>query len=211
MGVVFSSLFQVDFIKFTGFLYAGMIPWNFISNVVVQSGSAYISNEGLIKKIYVPKIIFPLSVVATVFMDAILSLGVLLFIIMIIGGSIAWTILFVPIALMILLVFGIGISLIVSISTVFYRDLQYILVIGMQGLFYLTPVIYIKDTLPDALAFLISLNPITSLIEIFRMPLSPRVLPTLSLVTIAILSALSTLALGVFIFLRQEKKIIFRL
>jgi len=211
MGLVFSSLFKEDFLKFTAFLFAGMIPWNFINNVVNQSGSAYINYEGLIKKIYIPKVIFPLSIVITLFLDALLSFAVLLSLIVILGGNISWVIFFVPVAFVILLVFALGVSFIVSVSTVFYRDLQYVLTIFMQGLFYLTPVLYIKDMIPSSLAVLISLNPLTPLIEIFRFPISYRVMPSYFTLCIAIAISLSTLILGLVLFLRLEKKIVFRL
>lgn len=211
MGIVFSALFKEDLFQFTAFLFAGMIPWNFINGVVSQSGSAYIANEGLIKKIYVPKIVFPLSIVVTLFIDAILSLAVLVFFIIILGGKIAWVIFFVPIALIFLLIFAVGIGLIVAIANVFYRDLQYILTVVMQGLFYLTPVLYIKDKVPSALSVLVSLNPLTPLIEIFRAPISYRLMPGNYTLSIAIIISIGTFAIGIWLFLRQEKKIIFRL
>lgn len=211
MGIVFSSLFKQDLFQFTAFLFAGMIPWNFINGVVSQSGSAYISNEGLIKKIYIPKIILPLSIVATLFLDAILSFAVLLFLIIILGGKVSWVIFFVPIALFFLLIFAVGVSLIVAITNVFYRDLQYILTILMQGIFYLTPVLYVKDTIPNSLAILVSLNPLTPLIDMFRIPISYRVMPEYHIIFLAVIISFGTLAFGGWIFLRQEKKIIFRI
>lgn len=211
MGLVFSSLFKQDFIKFTAFLYAGMIPWNLINNVVNQSGFAFTSNEALIKKIYVPKIVFPISTVLTLFVDALLSLAVLVFLIIALGGNISWAIFFCALALVIILIFALGIGLIISVATVFYRDLQHILSILMQGLFFLTPVLYIKDTVPKSFAILVSLNPITPLIEIFRTPVSYRILPSIDTVMIATLISFSTLALGLIVFIGQEKKIVFRL
>lgn len=211
IGIVFSSIFKVDFIKFTGFLYAGMIPWNFMNNIVAQSGSAFINNEGLIKKIYIPKIIFPICIVTTLFIDALISFMVLVLLIIIMSGEISWTIIFMPIGFLVLLLFGVGISLIVSVATVFYRDLQYILTILMQGIFYLTPVIYVRDLMPSRLNLIIDFNPLSLLIEVFRSPLSPRVFPSVSTTFLAFVIAVTTLVVGIFIFQQQEKKIVFRL
>lgn len=211
MGLVFSSLFDEDFLKFTAFLFAGMIPWNFISGVVNQSGFAFIGNEGLIRKIYIPKIVFPLSIVIPLFVDALISFAVLISLIIILGGNISWVIFFVPVAFMLLFIFALGVSFIVSISAVFFRDLQYVLTIFMQGLFYLTPVLYIKDKMPSGLAVLISLNPLTPLIEIFRSPISYRLLPNYSTLFIAIIISFGTLMLGFGVFQYLEKRIVFRL
>lgn len=211
MGLIFSSLFKEDILKYTAFLFAGMIPWNFINNVVNQTGFAYINNEGLIKKIYIPKLIFPVSIVIILFVDTLLSFLVLFLLIIILGGKISWVFLFTPIALLILFIFALGISLIISILAVFFRDLQYILTVVMQGLFFLTPVIYIKDTLPNSLDLLISLNPLTPFIEIFRLPISYRLMPDYSTLFIAISISLVTFIMGLTLFLSREKKIVFRL
>src|SRR3990172_2110847 len=69
MAVVFATLFKSDLRTFTVFLFAGMIPWNFFSSVVTQSGTSFINNEGLIKKIYLPKIVFPLSITFALLID----------------------------------------------------------------------------------------------------------------------------------------------
>jgi ABC-type polysaccharide/polyol phosphate export permease len=73
MAVVFSTLFKADLKTFAVFLFAGMIPWNFFSSVVTQSGTAFINNESLIKKIYLPKAIFPLSIAFALLVDSLLS------------------------------------------------------------------------------------------------------------------------------------------
>jgi len=211
MGLVFSSLFKEDLIKFTAFLFAGMIPWNLINNVVNQSGFAFTSNEALIKKIYVPKIVFPISIVLTISVDALLSFAVLVFLIIVLGGNISWAIFFSFLALIIILIFSLGIGLIVSVATVFYRDLQHILSILMQGLFFLTPVLYIKDTVPKSFAILVSLNPISPLVEIFRTPISYRILPSNEILLMSIIISFCTLALGLIIFISQEKKLVYRL
>jgi ABC-type polysaccharide/polyol phosphate export permease len=165
----------------------------------------------LIKKIYIPKIIFPISVVLTLFIDLLLSLAILVFLIIVLGGNISWVIFFIPIVLILLFIFAMGICLIVSVATVFYRDLQYILGIAMQGLFFLTPVLYVKDTVPKSLAALVSLNPLTPLIDAFRAPISHRIFPSFDTLLIAIVISFGTFALGLIVFLHQEKKIIFRL
>jgi ABC-type polysaccharide/polyol phosphate export permease len=188
-----------------------MIPWNFVNNVVNQSGFSYINNEALIKKIYIPKIIFPISIILNLFVDMLLSLAVLIFLIIVLGGNISWVIFYVAIALILLFIFALGIGLIVSVATVFYRDLQYVLSIAMQGLFYITPVLYVKDTIPKNLAMLVSINPMSPLIDIFRSPISYRLPPSNDTLLMAILVSFSTFAIGLSIFINQEKKIIFRL
>jgi ABC-type polysaccharide/polyol phosphate export permease len=211
MAFVFATLFNADLKTFTVFLFAGMIPWNFFSAVVTQSGNAFISNEGLIKKIYLPKGIFPLSIAAALLIDNVLSFLALFVIIIIIGGSLSWAALFIPVAYLMLFFFTLGVGLIMSVATVFFRDLQHIILIVVQGLFFVTPILYSQDRLTGKVAWLVDLNPLVPFIELFRAPLSLASLPSSSAILQAMLLSLSAMAIGLFVFLRQEKKIVFRL
>jgi ABC-type polysaccharide/polyol phosphate export permease len=211
MAIVFSTLFKVDLKTFAIFLFAGMIPWGFFSSVVGQSGGAFINNEGLIKKIYLPKIIFPLSIACALLIDCLLSFIALLIIILLIGGTLSWAMLFLPISFALLFVFAVGCSLIVSVATVFFRDLQYVIVVALQGLFFLTPILYKQDLLLGKVSWLVKLNPVTPFIALFRTSIIDSALPTAELFLHATAIAFATMGLGLFIFLRQEKKIVFRL
>lgn len=211
MALVFSQLFKVDLRIYAITLFAGMIPWNFFSSVVNQSTTAYINNEGLIKKIYIPKIIFPLSISCGLLIDAILSFFALFIIIIALGGSISWALLFLPVSFLLIFIFAFGIALIISIATVYFRDLQHIVLIFLQGLFFLTPVLYKPDSLGSKLAWLIDINPVTPFIALFRQPLTDSIFPTWELVLRSSLIALIAISLGLFIYVRLQKKIIFRL
>jgi ABC-type polysaccharide/polyol phosphate export permease len=211
MALVFSGIFKADLKTFAIFLFAGMIPWNFLNSVVIQSGSSFINNEGLIKKIYVPKFVFPLSVTLSVLVDSILSFFVLFALILLIGGQISWSILVLPFAYLILFFFSLGLGLIFAIVTVFFRDLQHVTIIAMQGLFFLTPIFYKKDAIIGSGSLLISLNPIVPFIDLFRAPLFDASLPSLETLLLASMISFFTFSLGMIVFFSQHKKIVFRL
>lgn len=211
MAVVFSTLFKTELRTFAVFLFAGMIPWTFFNSVVVQAGAAFINNEGLIKKIYLPKLIFPLSICFALLIDSALSFIALFSIVLVAGGSLTWTTLFIPVSFFLLFLFSLGIALIMSILTVFFRDLQHVVVIAMQGLFFLSPILYQKDLLSGSIGWIVALNPFNPFIELFRAPLYEATLPSANTLTQAACFAFISMACGLFIFSRQEKKIIFRL
>lgn len=211
MAAVFSVLFKADLKTFTVFLFAGMIPWSFFNSVVTQSCTSLINNEGLIKKIYLPKIIFPLSLASALLIDSMLSFVVLLLIIVVIGGSVSSAIMFIPVAYILVFLFSVGIGLMISVATVFFRDLQHIILIAMQGLFFLTPVLYNRDALAGMVAWLVGLNPVVPFIELFRFPLYLTTVPSANVVVPAILISLFTMSIGLFVFLRYEREIVFRL
>lgn len=211
MALVFSGLYKSDLKTFALFLFAGMIPWSFFSAVVTQSGLAFINNEGLIKKIYLPKAIFPLSVALASLIDSALSFAALFLIIIALGGSLSWALLFLPISYALLFIFAVGFGLTMSIATVFFRDLQYVIIIAMQGLFFLTPILYKTDSLAGKVALLVELNPVTPFIALFRAPLIEGVLPSGGVILQAIIIAACSMFVGLFVFLREEKNIVFRL
>ena len=211
MAVVFANLFKTDYRSFAVFLFAGMIPWNFFNAVVTQSGMALINNEGLIKKIYLPKVLFPLSITIALLIDSLLSFAALFILMLALGVSFSWSILFLSISFSLLFMFAIGCGLMISIATLFLRDLQYVISIIMQGLFFLTPILYQRDALSGKTAWLIQLNPVTVFIMLFRAPLVDGTLPGAEVILRAAIIALISITLGLFIFLQQEKKIVFRL
>jgi ABC-type polysaccharide/polyol phosphate export permease len=211
MAVVFSTLFKADLKTFAVFLFAGMIPWNFFSSVVTQTGTAFINNEGIIKKIYLPKVIFPLSIAFALLIDSLLSFAALFLIILLLGGSLSWSFLFLPVSFALLFLFAMGFGLIMSIVTVFFRDLQHVILIAMQGLFFLTPILYKHDALAGKVAWLVKLNPVTPFIALFRVPIIDATIPDTTNLVWAASIAVAAMAAGLFVFLRQEKNIVFRL
>jgi ABC-type polysaccharide/polyol phosphate export permease len=211
MAIVFSSLFKADLKTFTISLFAAMIPWNFFSSVVMQSGTTFINNEGLIKKIYIPKLIFPFSIALALLIDSLLSFVALFAVILVIGGTLSWSLLFLPIGFALLFLFAMGIGIIMSIATVFFRDLQHIILIALQGLFLLTPILYKHDDLNGKIAWLVGMNPVTPFIALFRLPLIEGALPSVAVISQTVAISVSAMAVGLFIFIRQEKNIVFRL
>lgn len=210
-AVVFATLFKLDLSTYAVFLFAGMVPWNFFSMTVTQSCTAFIHNEGLIKKIYLPKIVFPLSQAIGMAVDSFLALMALFVLVIPFGAPLTPALLFLPVTYVLLFTFTFGVALIVSVATVFFRDLQYVISVVMQAWFFLTPVMYRHDALAGKVAAVVALNPMVAFIELFRAPLYLGQWPSLQAVGVAAVTALCTLALGLLILLRQEKHIVFRL
>ena len=211
MAIVFSALFKQDITIFALTLFAGMIPWNFLNSVVTQSCGAFLNNEGLIKKVYLPKVIFPSSIVAALLIDSLLSFFVLFIVILILGGTFSWALIFLPFSFLLLFFFALGLALIMSIATVFFRDLKHVIILMMQALFFLSPILYKPEALGGHLAYLVSLNPVTPFIALFRIPLVDGTFPPAGILLHAVCITGVSMALGSLIFTREEKKIIFRL
>lgn len=210
-AIVFSSLFKADIKNYAIFLFSGIIPWNFFSLIVTQSSGVYVNNESIIKKIYIPKILFPLSLSIGMLVDSMFSFIALFLIAGMIGSVYSLSLFFLPMSYLLLFLFSFGLALIVSVITVYFRDLQHVIVIMMQAWFFLTPVMYKNRDISGIASYFMHLNPLVPFIDLFRSPLYLGVLPPLSSIyTSAAFSVVSIVA-GLVVYLMNEKKIIFRL
>jgi ABC-2 type transport system permease protein/lipopolysaccharide transport system permease protein len=210
-AVVFSTIFKMDLKTYAIFLFAGMIPFTFFSTAVTQSGQSLIGNESLIKRVYIPKLLFPLGISVALLIDSILAASGLFVIILAIGGNLTIALLFIPISYILLFFFTFGIALVMTISTVYFRDLQHVVGIIMQALLFLTPVFYKPESLQGKVAWLITLNPLTQFVELFRTPIYLGVFPEVLMVLKAVFLSLLSLAVGLWFFRRHEHRVTFRL
>ena len=210
-AIVFSTIFKLDLVTYSIYLFAGMVPWTFFSTSTTQACGALIGNEGLIKKIYLPKIIFPLSVCVGNLIDSLLAFVSLFLLVLGFGGVLSWALLFIPVAFALLFVFTLGISLALSTVTVYFRDVQYMVGILLQAVFFLTPIIYKREGLSGTAANLVALNPLLHFIDLFRLPLHQGILPSATTLLTAVALSGVSIGVGLLIFTRQEKKIVYRL
>lgn len=210
-AIVFSTIFKMDLKTYAIFLFAGMIPFTFFSTSVTQSGQSLIGNEGLIKKVYIPKLIFPLGISVALLIDSVLAASALFIIILVIGGNLTLALFFIPVGYLLLFLFSFGIALMMAVSTVYFRDLQHVVGICMQALLFLTPVFYKPEALQGKVAWVIMLNPLTQFVELFRMPIYLGVFPEASTVLKAGLLSVLSLVFGLWFFRRHEHRVAFRL
>ena len=155
-------------IPYPVFTFAALVPWSFFSNAVVTSAPSVLLNSSLIKKIAVPREVFPLSAVATALFDLMMSGLVLAGLMVFYSVSVGWALLWLPLllALTALLAFAVGIFL-ASIGT-FKRDLVMAAPFLMQFWLFASPIIYPLSEVPEKWRALYMLNPVVGLIEGFR-------------------------------------------
>lgn len=210
-AIVFSTVFKMDLKTFAVFLFAGMIPFNYFSTAVSQCAISITGNEGLIKKIYIPKLIFTLSTSLGLFIDCILTSATLLILIFVIGGKLSWPLFFLPFSFLLLFMFSLGLSMIVAVVTVYFRDLQHVLGIVLQALFFLTPILYKPEALAGKIAFLVALNPVVPFIDLFRAPIYLGTLPSNGTLLLSLTYTFISMVGGFLFFMKYERKLVFRL
>ena len=149
-------------------VFAGIVPWNLLSNIIGQASNSLVSNAGLIGKVYFPRLIVPLSVIAVTLVDAAISL-VLLFATMAWFGFVPdWRILLLPIFIVFAVLVGLGPALWLSALNVKYRDFQHIAAFALQFGIYVSPVGFSSTAVPEQWRLLYSLNPAVGVIDGFR-------------------------------------------
>jgi ABC-type polysaccharide/polyol phosphate export permease len=171
-----------------------------------------IANEGLIKKIYLPKIIFPLSVSIALLIDAIYAFIALFMIMVLLGADLSYSLITIPLAYLLLFSFSLGIGLILSVYSVFLRDVQHITPIIIQALFFLSPILYPSDRFASGpLGFIINFTPIVPFIDLFRNPLYHSSFPSLETYALASFFSITSLLIGFYVMERYKREISFKL
>lgn len=210
-SIVFSMIMKWSLKSFAIFLFSGLVPWILFSNCLAQGAQALLNNEGLIKKVYVPKQVFVVSVTAGILIDAIFSAVALFLMALAIGAPLSWSLIILPINFLLLFLFSLGLALSLSVATVYFRDLPNIIGVLLQMGYYLTPIIYPISMVPEKYRWIFNLNPMTGFVEIFRMPIHEGILASMDSYLLVALLAIVSFVFGVFIFRRYDKYIVFRL
>ena len=208
LSVVFSNLFKFDVENFPLYLLSGQVVFTFFSDSTTSSMTAIINNASLIKKIYVPKYLFVLSRVFSSFINLMASFTALLLVMVATRAELHWTVLFVPVPMLLLVGFCLGIGLILSAITVKFRDIMHLYSVFVTALMYLTPVIYPMSILPEWLYPIVRLNPITNILLMFRDVMLYDNFPNLSSILIATIESLAALGIGVYVFYKKQDEFI---
>lgn len=195
------------------FLFAGLLPWLFLSGALLDSTITLIDNGPLLKKVVCPPEVFPAVVVFSHLAHHLLALPVLLVAAVaatITGhGAVSWTVLLLPVVLLPWLVAVGGVSLAVAALAVHFRDLKDLLHNLLNLMFFTTPIIYTVDLVPEGvLRRLILVNPVTPLVSLYRDTVLLGTLPPLSVWGWSVLVAAVCWLAGVGIFTRLRETLV---
>jgi len=204
MTIVFSQLFNhVD--GYAAYLLSGLIAWTFFAQTTTASLQLMETGSSLSRKIYMPLTAFPISSILTGVVNLAISVIPLILITLVVKKNISWTILFIPISILIVATFALGVSLVLSTFTVNFPDIKEMYQIFLQAWMYLTPIIYPETILPESYRFwILHLNPMYYMISLFRDPVYNGNLPTIDITIIGSIIAIVTLVVGWMYFSKQS-------
>ena len=205
-AIVFPLIMKSNLPNYTVFLCCGLIPWNFFSAAISRTSFTMVENGNIIKKVYVPREILPISVVTSEAINFIISTIIILAFVLGYGMGLSKFLIFYPLVLLVQYVLLIGISFIVSSVTVYFRDLQHFIGIALQLLFYATPIVYAPNTIPENFQWILKFNPMTYVINGYRYIFYYKQMPDLSSMAIVLVIGIIVCLLGYFIFSKLQRR-----
>ena len=205
-AIVFPLIMKSNLPNYTVFLCCGLIPWNFFSAAISRTSFTMIENGNIIKKVYFPREVLPISVVTSEAINFIISTIIILAFVLGYGMGLSKFLIFYPLVLLVQYILLIGISFIVSSVTVYFRDLQQFIGIALQLLFYATPIVYAPNTIPENFQWILKFNPMTYVINGYRDIFYYKQMPDLSSMVMVLGVGLIVCLAGYFIFNKLQRR-----
>ena len=211
LSLVFSTLFQT--VKgYPAYILSGLIAWTFFSQTTSAMITQIVWGGALLKQIYLPRTSFSVAAVGTGLVNFAFSFIPLILIILLFGMPLHWSILFVPVSMLLLAAFALGVGLIISTLAIYFPDVAEMYTVVLLGWMYLTPILYPEELIPEAYRFwFFNLNPMYHLVKIFRMPLFDGQIPDTLTLAIAAGISISTLLIGWFFYSNKSDEFAYHL
>ena len=204
-AIVFPYIMRTNIDNYLVYLITGVIPWNFFTTCITTGCNCVWMNGGIIKKVYFPREILPISVVVAGLINFLISCVIILLFVLFSGIGFSIQLLWLPLIAIIQTILSLGLLFILSAINVYIRDIEYIVGFFLNLIFYATPILYTVDMFPPKFQWILYLNPMTHLVDAYRDIFYYKTMPDVSsLVFIAIFSLL-VLGIGYFIFRKLEK------
>jgi lipopolysaccharide transport system permease protein len=204
---VFTVLMKSGIPKYPVFILVGILAWNFHSTAVTGAINSIVGNSSLVMKVYFPREILPISAVLSNAVNFVLALIALFAMIFAFHIELSATLLFLPVILLIQIIFAAGLALILSALTVFFRDVEIITETVLLAWFFLTPIIYrMDDVFPAYSRLMYIANPMASIISAYRDILYSGGMPGLDFLARTLLTSLVLLVAGYVFFRRTARR-----
>ena len=204
--LVFSVIMRSDIATYYIFLFVALVPWIFFSTAIQGGSTSIINSADMVKKIYFPREVLPISCVISAFVNMFFSFIVVFIVLLVTGFGINFTaLLYMPIVMVVELIFSMGIAMIVAGLTVYFRDLSYILNIVTMAWQFLTPVMYPAEWVPEQLMPIWKMNPLTPIIDAYRDILYYKVAPELDTLIQATVIGILFIIIGYIAFRKMQR------
>ena len=205
-ALVFPYIMKVETENYLIFLICGIIPWTWFVTSISQGTTSITNNANLIKKVYFPREILPISVVTSGLINFLISCLIILIFVIFGGLGITWHLIFLPFIIIIQYLFTLALIFVLSAINVYVKDVEYIVSFIINMLFYATPILYTTEMFSGPILWIFRLNPLAHLINAYRDVFYVHHIP--NLVNLGILLGVSILLVVIcyIIFKKLEKR-----
>lgn len=205
--IVFSFILKTNIERYYLYLFVALIPWIFFSSSITVGSASIVAQKDLIKKIYFPRMVIPISYVTSSFVNMLLCFIVIFAVIIVSGAGINFlALLTLPVIMLVEYILALGMAMLTSAITVYFRDLEHILGIVTMAWMYVTPIMYDKSIVPENLMPIFNLNPMTHVIECYRAVLYEKKIPDLTTLLSAAGLGILILIVGILVFNKLQKR-----
>ena len=204
-AIVFPFILKNSQDNYVTFIVIAILPWNWFTTVISQGTFCVLANAGIIKKVYFPREILPISTATSGLVNFVISIPIILLFVLFSGIGFSWYILLLPLIAITQYILSLGIIFITSAINVYIRDLEYIVNFVVMMLFYATPVLYSTTLFPEKYRWILYLNPMTTIINGYRDIFYYKQLPNMLHLSIVLLGSILLLIIGYKIFEKMEK------
>lgn len=208
MSYIFSTIFKSDIPNFPLYLICGQTLWNFFNESTSMAMNSVVANGALIKKVYIPKFIFPISRVLSSFVTMSFSLAAILIVMLFTRATIYPTILLFWIPLVFLFLFCCGIGLILAALATCFRDVTHLWGVATMAWMYMTPIFYDPGFLPENVRLTLSFNPMYHFLTIFRKLIVYGQMPDAGAWLTCIVASVISLVAGLLVFRKLQRNFI---
>jgi len=209
LWVVFSRFGRIEEKNYALFLLSGFMVWTFFTQSVTQSMNSIIKNRGLMQQIYVPKIVFPIAMIASNAVNFVFFLVAYIIIAMFTNVGLSPTILMVIPVLGVTCLLAAGFGLAIAALNVFFRDFTHLTDVILRALFYLTPILYPPDIFGETVSTILRLNPVYYPVVLTRDALYYHTLSTPDIWVMGLGTASIVFGIGLAIFISLEDKFVY--
>ncbi|PAD30611.1 ABC transporter permease [Paenibacillus sp. 7523-1] len=208
LTLIFSSLFGNQIDNFPLYMISARLVFEFFSTATNGTMKSIVDSSDLIKKVYIPKYLITISKVLAEFIIFLISLIDLLVVMFITGTDVTINFIYVPLYLVLLLIFTTGVSLMLSTITIFFRDVEHLYGVFVMTLMYFSAIFYPADIVPEKYRFILELNPIYQFISGFRQIVYYGQPIELDNIVYCFVAGVLSLVIGLFVFEKNQHKFI---
>lgn len=208
MSIIFSQLFKNSIENYPVYVMIGNVVFNCFSESTSRGLNAIIWNSSLIKKVYIPKYLFPLATVSSCLINFGFSFIALLLVMFFTNANFHITLVTAWVPLLYLILFSLGISFALSAINVFFRDIEHLYSVFLTVWMYLSAIFYSTDILPEAIQKVVYYNPLYQYITFFRQVIMNGVFPDMEINYLCFMYSIIALLFGTAVFYKLQDKFI---